>query len=58
MLARAIHDKSPRAAEPLVVVDCTATEALLESDLFGHDVSSARPTARPGAFEEATDGTL
>jgi DNA-binding NtrC family response regulator len=30
----------------------------MESDLFGHDVSSSRPNARPGAFEEAEGGTL
>jgi DNA-binding NtrC family response regulator len=42
-----------------VVVDLgAANETLAESDLFGHDVSSARPTARPGAFEEAEGGTL
>jgi DNA-binding NtrC family response regulator len=58
ILARAIHDKSPRKDMPFVVVDCTSTEALLDSDLFGHDVSTSRPTARPGAFEEATQGTL
>jgi DNA-binding NtrC family response regulator len=30
----------------------------MESDLFGHDVSSARPVSRPGAIEEAEGGTL
>ena len=58
-LARSIHQKSARVDGPFVVVDLGASsEPLMESDLFGHDVSSARPTARPGAFEEAEGGTL
>jgi DNA-binding NtrC family response regulator len=58
-LARAIHQKSARADGPFVVVDLGASsEPLMDSDLFGHDVSSARPQARPGAFEEAEGGTL
>ena len=59
VLARAIHEKSARREGPFVVVDLGASnEALMESDLFGHDVSTARPVARPGAFEEAEGGTL
>ena len=59
LLARAIHEKSARREGPFVVVDLGASsEPLMESDLFGHDVSSARPQARPGAFEEAEGGTL
>ena len=59
MLARAIHEKSARREGPFVVVEFGASsEPLMESDLFGHDVSSARPSARPGAFEEAEGGTL
>jgi DNA-binding NtrC family response regulator len=59
VLARAIHDRSPRREGPFVVVDLGASnEALMESDLFGHDVSSARPVSRPGAIEEAEGGTL
>ena len=59
VLARAIHEKSGRREGPFVVVDLGASnEALMESDLFGHDVSTTRPTARPGAFEEAEGGTL
>ena len=58
-LARAVHLKSARAEGPFVVVDLGASnEQLMESDLFGYDVSAARPTARPGAFEEAEGGTL
>jgi DNA-binding NtrC family response regulator len=59
VLARAIHEKSARREGPFVVVEFGASsEPLMESDLFGHDVSSARPSARPGAFEEAEGGTL
>ncbi|MEW6432255.1 MAG: sigma 54-interacting transcriptional regulator [Myxococcota bacterium] len=59
VLARAIHEKSARREGPFVVVDLGASsEALMDSDLFGHDVSTARPVARPGAFEEAEGGTL
>lgn len=59
VLARSVHQKSSRADGPFVVVDLGASsEPLMESDLFGHDVSSSRPTARPGAFEEAEGGTL
>ncbi|ETD37994.1 sigma 54-interacting transcriptional regulator, partial [Pseudomonas chlororaphis] len=37
LFARALHDGSPRASGPLVVVDCTGlTETLLESELFGY----------------------
>ena len=58
-LARAIHDKSRRREQPFVVVDVASTaEALIEPDLFGHEVSSSRPMARPGAFEEADGGTV
>jgi DNA-binding NtrC family response regulator len=58
-LARAIHDRSARRDGPFVVVELGASsESLMESDVFGHDVSSARPMARPGALEEALGGTL
>lgn len=59
VLARAIHERSSRREGPFIVVDLGASnEALMESDLFGHDVSSAKPIARPGALEEADGGTL
>jgi DNA-binding NtrC family response regulator len=59
LLAQAVHLKSARREAPFVVADLAgSSEPLMESDLFGHDVSSARPTARPGAFEEAHGGTL
>ncbi len=59
VLARAIHEKSGRREGPFVVVEFGASsEPLMEADLFGHDVSAARPSARPGGFEEAEGGTL
>jgi len=59
--ARAIHDHSPRADVPLVVVDCGAIpDNLIDSHLFGH-VRGAFTGAvgdRKGAFVEADGGTL
>jgi DNA-binding NtrC family response regulator len=61
LVARALHDHSPRADVPLVVVDCSAiSEELLDSQLFGH-VRGAFTGAshdRRGAFVEASGGTL
>ncbi len=61
LVARALHDHSPRARVPLVVVDCSAvSEALIDSHLFGH-VRGAFTGAnhdRKGAFVEASGGTL
>jgi two-component system, NtrC family, response regulator GlrR len=58
-LARGVHEKSVRREGPFVAVDVGASsETLIDSDLFGHDVSSSKPVIRPGAFEEAEGGTL
>jgi DNA-binding NtrC family response regulator len=61
VVARAIHDASPRAAQPIVSINCNAIPGeLLESELFGH-VRGAYTGAfqsRLGRFEQANRGTL
>ncbi|HEY9401420.1 MAG TPA: sigma-54 dependent transcriptional regulator [Pyrinomonadaceae bacterium] len=61
MLARAIHEESPRAAGPFVAVSCAALpEELIESELFGHEKGAftGAMQARMGRFELADGGTL
>jgi two-component system response regulator FlrC len=61
MVARFVHEKSPRANKPFVSVNCAAIpESLLESELFGHEKGAftGAVARRIGKFEEATGGTL
>jgi DNA-binding NtrC family response regulator len=61
LLARLIHQLSPRSAKPIIVVNCGALhENLLESELFGHEKGSftGATSRRIGRFEEADGGTL
>ena len=61
VLARAIHDQSPRRSEAFVAVNCGAIpENLLESELFGHarGAFTGADRARRGLFVEADGGTL
>jgi len=61
LVAQALHDASPRASHPLVVVDCASLpENLFESELFGHErgAFTGASTSKPGLVEAASGGTL
>jgi len=61
MIARTLHQLSPRADKPFIVVDCGAVAGtLIESELFGHEKGSftGAVAARQGAFELAAGGTI
>jgi DNA-binding NtrC family response regulator len=61
LVARAIHDASPRSQKPFVAVNCSAIPStLLEAELFGHMRGSftGAVQSRKGLIEEAAGGTL
>lgn len=61
LVARALHEASPRKSRPLVVVDCASlTETLFESEVFGHErgAFTGANTAKQGLVEAADGGTL
>lgn len=61
LIARTIHDKSPRHDGPYVTLNCAAVPAeLIESELFGHEKGSftGAGSRHIGKFEQAHEGTL
>ncbi len=62
MVARFIHENSPRKGRPFVTINCAAIPpSLMESELFGYSKGSftgAIPQGKPGMFEVANTGTI
>ena len=61
ILARYLHQRSPRAGQPFLGLNCAALlESILESELFGHEKGAftGAVSAREGLFESANGGTV
>jgi len=61
VIARAIHQHSPRKDKPFVKINCTAIpENLMESELFGYEKGAftGANVSKPGKFEQANTGTV
>lgn len=62
LVARALHNLSPRAAKPFIAVECSAfSEELLKSELFGYEpgtFTGGLKEGKAGCFEQAEGGTL
>jgi DNA-binding NtrC family response regulator len=61
LLARAVHERSPRARGPFLELNCAVLPpSLLEGELFGHEKSAftGASQARPGLLESADEGTI
>lgn len=61
VLARYVHDHSPRSDKPFVAINCAAIpENMLEATLFGHEKGAytGAHASAPGKFEQANGGTL
>jgi DNA-binding NtrC family response regulator len=61
LVARAVHQASPRCDQPFVTVDCTALpQNLVECELYGHEAGAftSATVAKPGKIEQAHGGTL
>jgi PAS domain S-box-containing protein len=61
LIARSVHDNSPRRSKPWIDINCAALpEHLVESELFGYEKGafSGADSSKPGLFELANKGTL